>query len=119
MQRSRLSRLLLLASLGAFLVAIIIHNRGGIDPAIVPGALFTALFFWKPRRVSLVLAAITLAGPAVAFLNFAALTDPARRAFFINHVFLLLTALLALGAVVVGLLPNGAAQRAVTVRKNP
>lgn len=119
MQPSRLSRLLILAALGAFMGAILIHNRGGVDPAFVPGALFTALLFWRPRRVFLILAGLFLAGPAILFLNWAALTDLSRPAYFFNHIFLLLTAVLALAGIASGVMPNRAVHTSVATQNNP
>ncbi len=119
MQPSRFSRFLILAALCAFMGAILIHNRGAVDPAFAPGALFTALLFWRPRRVFLVLAGLFLAIPAIAFLKWAALTDPSRQPDFFNHVFLLLTAVLALAGVASGVMPNRAISARVAPQNNP
>jgi hypothetical protein len=119
MQPSRFSRFLILAALGAFMGAILIHNRGGVDPAFVPGALFTALFFWRPRRVFLILAGLFLAGPAILFLKWTALADPSRPVDFFNHVFLLLTAVLAIAGLVNGVMPNRPVSARVAPQNNP
>ncbi|MGQ0643137.1 MAG: hypothetical protein ACT4P6_20510 [Gemmatimonadaceae bacterium] len=115
---SRFSRMALLAACAAFLAANLIHNSGGIDPAIAPGGIFTALLFWKPRRLFLTLATIALAVPALLFFKPSALTELSRQGYFFNHLFLLLTAVLATGALASGLLPNRAASTRMTAQEH-
>jgi hypothetical protein len=101
-----LSNILRLAALAAFAAANIIHNEyRGVDAAIAPATLFTVLMLWKPRRVFIVLAAIFVALPAFRFFNLAALADVAQAHRYFNHLFLLLSGVLAVTAGVLGLLP--------------
>ena len=77
---SRASRVWMFAALVAFAAANIIHNEyRGVDAAIAPATLFTALMVWKPCRVFIILAAIFVALPAFRLLKLAALADAASR----------------------------------------
>lgn len=90
------SQALVVAAFGAFLIANLIHNRFGLDPAIIPSAVFVGLLLWRPRRWVLLTAALFIAVPSLLFFKLAAITRPADAVHFINHVFLLLAALAAL-----------------------
>ncbi len=118
MELSRSTRFLALAAFVAFVAANLIHNRGGIDSALVPGGVFTALLLWKPRRVFQLLAAISVAVPAIAFFKWAALTDPSRQAYFVNHLFLLLAAVFAVGGFAMAIMPRRNAARTVAPQQN-
>ncbi len=104
----RRGRALIVAALGAFVIAVLIHNRFGLDPAPVPAVLLTALSWWKPRRSLLLAAAIVIAVPAFSFLQWDALTRASDSARLWNHVFLLLAGLLAVAGAVVVLLRSRA-----------
>lgn len=86
---------LLLAAVLCFVIANVIHNGGGVDPAIAPATLLAALYVWRRHRVLLWLALLAIAVPSFAFLKFGALGDPAALRPFLNHLALLLAGTLA------------------------
>ena len=97
---------LLLAALGAFAVANLIHNDFGLDPAIAPAALLAAIYWWRPRRPLLWGAAFVIALPAFAFFKWSALTDPSSARVLYNHLALLAAGSLAIASVVRSLVPT-------------
>ncbi len=90
---STLGRALAFAALVAFVIANVIHNRFGVDVAVIPAVVFSALLLWRPRRWVLVVAAFFIAAPSLLFFRSAALTSPGSAIYFVNHFFLLLAAL--------------------------
>ena len=101
----------LFLALAAFTVAIVIHNRFGLDSAIIPAAAFTALVAWRPRRPFLWAAALFIALPSFLFLKWDALTAPGDGWTFANHVALLAAGLLAVACVIRSLMRPGAPSR--------
>lgn len=99
----RVSSSLNLAALATFTCANLIHNDFGLDPAIAPAALFTALYLWKRRTALLLMAAFLIALPAFAFLRLSELSSPASTLSFLNHVALLAAGLLAVAGAVAAL----------------
>ncbi len=97
--RRPLGRILIVAGFVAFTAAILVHHRFRAsiirDVVIYPATICTALLVWKDQRWLYAVAAITVAVPAVAFFEPAALADPAEITRFLNHLFLLLAALFA------------------------
>ena len=98
--RHPLGRILIVAGFVALVAAILFHCRfdaGCIirDLVIYPAMVFTGLLVWKERRWLYAVAAVTIAVPAVSFLNWAVLTNFAETTRFLNHLFLLLAALFA------------------------
>jgi hypothetical protein len=91
----------LLAAFLAFTAANLIHNDFGFDPAIIPAALLVGIYWWRPRRVLLWAAAVVIALPALVFIKWGALGNPADIRFFLNHVALLLAGTLAVLSVLV------------------
>lgn len=98
--RHSLGRILIVAGFVAFAAAILVHHRfraGGVirDVVIYPAMVFTGLLVWKERRWLYAVAAVTIAVPAVAFLDWAALTNLAETTRFLNHLFLFFAAVLS------------------------
>jgi hypothetical protein len=104
----RLPRILFAAAFGSFFAANLIHNRWGVDSALIPGVLFGVLYFRKPAKWTAFLAALGIAGPALAFFRWIALasTDPW---YVVNHAFLLGAWAFGIAALVVALRPPFAA----------
>ncbi len=98
-------RTLIVAAFASFLIANLIHNRFRVDAAIVPSTVFVILLLWQPRRWVLLAAAFLIAVPSALFFKVAAVTNLANTVHFLNHLFLLLAALLAIGAAVATLVP--------------
>ncbi len=86
---------LVLVSVATFVVANLIHNAGLLDPAAFPGIVFVGLMLRRPHRGFVFAAAVFVAMPAIAFLNWTALSDPSRLRFFFNHLFLLVAGVCA------------------------
>lgn len=83
----------------AFVIANLIHNRFGLDPALAPAALLVAFYARRPARGLLLGAAIFIALPSFLFLDVRVLLDPADRLRFCNHLALLVAGAFAvLGA---------------------
>lgn len=101
--RSRAGRVLVLAAFAAFLIANLIHNRFGVDAAIVPATVFVAVWLWRPRRWIQLVALFFIAAPSLLFFKVAALTGPAGTITFWNHVVLLVAAVLAIAGAIVAL----------------
>jgi hypothetical protein len=94
----------LAASLAAAITANLIHNRLGLDVAVLPAIVFAALYYRRPGRTLLWVTAFVIAFPAFSFLEFSALSSPANSWFFLNHVALLLAGTLAVTSVIWDLL---------------
>jgi hypothetical protein len=93
-------------ALVSFVTANVIHNSGGVDPAIVPATTLAAAHWWRPGPGLLRATAIAITLPALLFLKWTALTDPASTKPFLNHLALLLAAILASTSATLGLLPR-------------
>jgi hypothetical protein len=104
-------RSLLFLALAAYAAAVVIHNRFGLDPAIAPAALLTALTAWRPRRPLLWGAAFFIAAPSFLFLEWSALTASGDPWTFANHLALLAAGLLAVASAIRSLRPTGARHR--------
>jgi hypothetical protein len=104
---------LILAAFVAFAAANVIHNSVGLDPAIVPPALFVGLVFWRKRRWLLLAAAFFIAAPSFSFLRWSELTSPTDTLHFLNHVALLAAGVLAISGAVVVLIPQRAAAQPI------
>lgn len=107
-----LGRRLLVAGFAAFVAAILVHHRfspaGALrDVALYPAAVCTGLVAWKGPPWVYALAAITIALPAWAFFEAAALTEPGETGPFMNHLLLLLAAGLATAGGVAGFVRKG------------
>jgi len=107
-----LGRLMLVAGCAAFVAAILVHHRfspAGVlrDVALYPAAVCTGLVVLKGHRWVYALAAITIALPAWAFFEAAALTEPGDTRRFVNHVLLLLAAAFAAAGGVARLVRKG------------
>ncbi len=105
MTQQRLPKALVLAAVAALVAANLIHNAGLVDAAAFPGIVFAGLMLWRPRRAFLLAAALFVALPAIAFLDWAALSDLSRLRPFFNHLFLLLAGVFAAAGAAGGLLP--------------
>lgn len=90
-----------LGAFGAALTANLIHNDLGLDPAIAPAAVLTALYWRRPRRGLLWAAAVVTALPSFLFLRWSALGSPAAVRPFFNHLALLVAGVAAVLAVLV------------------
>ncbi len=102
-----LAKALVLAAVATFVVANLIHNAGLLDPAAFLSMVFAGLLLWRPHRAFLLAAAVFVAVPAIAFLNWPALSDLSRLRPFFNHLFLLVAGVLAaVGATGALLLPT-------------
>lgn len=105
--RYPLGRILIVAGFVTFIAAILFHCRfdaGCIirDVVIYPATIFTALLVGRDQRWLYAIAAIAIAVPAVGFFEPSALAEPAEIRRFLNHLFLLLAALLAAAGAVGG-----------------
>ena len=98
--------MLLFAALAAFVVANLIHNEFGLDPAIAPAALLAGIYWWRPKRALLWGAAFVIALPAFAFFKWSALTDPSGARMLYNHLALLAAGSLAVASVVRSVVPT-------------
>jgi len=102
---------MLVAGWIAFVTALLIHHDFRLsilrDIAIYPGTIFTGLVLWKPNRWLSVIAAIMIALPALAFVEWTAFTEPGEAKRFLNHLFLLLAGVFAIGGGVSGVLRPG------------
>jgi hypothetical protein len=98
-----LSVALMLAAVGAFVVANLIHNAWGLDAAVVPGLVFAGLTLWRRRRLFLGVAAVVVVASVLAFLNWSALAAPSDTRPFFNHLFLLAAGVLATASAALGL----------------
>lgn len=107
-----MSMVLLLVAFGSFTAANLIHNNFGLDLAIVPSAVLTALHWWRPRRGFLLGGAIFIALPAFLFLKWSSLTDHRNVLPFLNHIALLTAGVLALTCMVESLLARSGGRRA-------
>ena len=85
----------LVAAVGAFIVANLIHNKLGLDPAVVPAVVLVGLYWWRPRRALLWIAALAIGLPSFAFFKSGSLLEPANVIPFLNHLALLTAGLLA------------------------
>lgn len=107
----RFSQITLVAGWIAFATALLIHHEFRLsilrDVGIFPATIFTGLLLWKPRRWLSVVAAITIALPALAFIDWAAFTEPGEAKRFLNQLFLLLAAVFAIGGGVSGVVRPG------------
>lgn len=90
----------LTAAFVSFLVANLIHNDFGVDPAIVPAAVLGGLYWWRPRPGLQWATAAMIALPSFLFLKPAALLDPSNMRAFLNHAALGIAGVLALLSVV-------------------
>jgi hypothetical protein len=86
--------LALLGAFGAFATANLIHNNFGLDVAIAPPAIFTALYCWRRRNWLLRTANFFIAIPAFVFLKPSALLDVSNSTVFLNHLALILAGVL-------------------------
>jgi hypothetical protein len=84
----------------AFVVANLIHNGFGLDPAVAPATVLGCAYCWRPRRGLLWATAAMIAPPAFLFFKWSALADPSRTGYFVNHAALLIAGVLALASVV-------------------
>jgi hypothetical protein len=96
--------LALLGAFGAFATANVIHNNFGLDVAIAPPAIFTALYGLRRKSWLLYAAIFFIALPAFLFLKPAALLDVSRTTIFVNHLALLLAGLLGVVSAVISVL---------------
>jgi hypothetical protein len=85
----------LAGAFAAFTLANLIHNRLGLDLAIVPAAVLTFLYGWRGKRQLLWASAFFIGIPAALFFSGKALLDPYQTVYFVNHIALLLAAVLA------------------------
>ena len=90
----------------AYAAANLLHNRFGLDLAIVPAALFVGLVVWRRRRWQLLAAAFFIGAPSFLFLRWSELTSPTDMLHFSNHAALLAGGVLAVSSVVAVLIPN-------------
>ena len=86
---------IIIVAFAAFAIANLIHNGGGLDPAIVPAVVLLAAYLWRPRPVLLWATAVMIALPSFMFVKWTALTDASNVRSFANHVALATAALLA------------------------
>ncbi len=110
-RRHPFGRSMLVAGWIAFVTAILIHHEFRLsimrDIAVYPATIFTGLLLWKPKRWLSAIAAIMIALPALAFVDWAALTEPGETRRFLNHLFLLLAGVFAIGGGVSGVVRPG------------
>jgi hypothetical protein len=90
---------LLLGALVAFYAANLIHNRFGLDPAVIPASVFAAVYLWRRHRGWLWAAAAFIALPSFMFLKWSSLTNPGDLWPFLNHAALLAGGVLAIACV--------------------
>jgi hypothetical protein len=81
-------------ALASFVTANVIHNSGGLDPALVPATALAAANWWRPGRGLLRATALTIALPALYVFKLTALTDPTFAKPFLNHLVRCFAALL-------------------------
>jgi hypothetical protein len=106
--------LALLGAFGAFSAANLIHNNFGLDVAIAPPAIFTALYCWRQKGWLLHAANFFIAIPAFLFLKPSALLDLSRTPVFINHLALLLAGMLSVISTLISVLARRKAISGVT-----
>jgi hypothetical protein len=97
---------LLASALASFVTANLIHNSGGLDPAIVPATVLAAAVWRRPGPALSRAAAVAIALPALYFFKWASLTDPVSARVFLNHLALLLAGLLAIASIALGPVPT-------------
>ena len=97
---------LLDCAFASFVTANVIHNSGGLDPAIVPATALAAANWWRPGPALLRATALAIALPALFFFKLTALTDPASAKPFLNHLTLFLAAILAIASASLSLRPG-------------
>lgn len=95
--------LMLLGAFAAWLVANLIHNDFGLDPAVAPATVLGGLYWWRPNRPLLWATAALIAAPALLFFKWRALAEPAGAMPFLNHLALLLAGVLAIASVAMSL----------------
>jgi hypothetical protein len=105
-QVRRPALILILCAFAAYAAANLMHNRLGLDPAIVPAALFVGLLLWRRQRGFLLAAAFAMVVPAFLFLRWSELISPSSAPYFFNHVALLAAGGLALAAAIIALVPS-------------
>jgi len=98
---------LIIGAFAAYATANLLHNRWGVDLAIVPAALFVGLVLWRRRRVILLPAAVLIFLPSFAFLQISELRAPADSFSFLNHAALLVAGVLGVASAAVALVPRG------------
>jgi hypothetical protein len=96
---------LILCAFAAYAAANLMHNSLGLDPAIVPAALFIVLLLWRRQRGYLLAAAFVMVVPAFLFLRWSELISPTSALYFFNHIALLAAGGLALAAAITALVP--------------
>jgi hypothetical protein len=89
----------------AFVAANLIHNRLGMDIAVLPATLLMMLYLWRPARAFRLGTAVLIALPALAFLKPRAIYDPSDPTSFANHLALLLAGVLAIAGGASALVP--------------
>lgn len=90
----------------AYLVALtanVIHNNFGLDPAIAPATFLLIIYWWRPIRPLLWATAVFIAVPCFMFFRFTALTSPGETLYFLNHLALLVAAVLSVAAALLSL----------------
>ena len=113
---AHVSQLLLLTGWIAFLAALLIHHEFRLSNIIrsvdiYPATIFTALVLWMPNRWLCAIAAIMIALPALAYVEWAALTEPGGSKRFVNHWFLLLAGVLAISGGISGVARRASGER--------
>lgn len=102
------SRIMFVAGWIAFITALLIHHEFRLsilrDIGFYPATIFTGLVLWKPNRWLSVIAAIMIALPALAFVEWAAFTEPRESKRFLNQLFLLLAGIFAISGGITGVL---------------
>ena len=88
----------------AALTANVIHNNVGLDPAIAPATILLMLYWWRPVRPLLWVTAVFIALPSFMFLKFSAIMSPGETQYFLNHLALLVAAVLSVAAALLSLL---------------
>jgi hypothetical protein len=102
----RPAKSLFVAAFCSFLAANLIHNRWGVDSALIPGLVFGALYFRRPTRLTAFLAALGVSGPALAFFRWEALVPREDAWYAVNHAFLLLAGVLGIAAAFAAIRPK-------------
>jgi len=94
-----------------FITALLIHHEFRLsilrDIGFYPATIFTGLVLWKPNRWLSVIAAIMIALPALAFVEWAAFTEPGEAKRFLNQLFLLLAGIFAISGGISGVARPG------------
>lgn len=110
-RRYPFSQSMLVAGWIAFVIALLIHHQFRLsimrDIGVYPATIFTGLLLWKPKRWLCALAAITIALPALAFVEWAAFTELGETRRFLNQLFLLLAAVFAISGGISGVVRPG------------